>query len=100
MTHPFGRLHWLRMVLAQAYQMRLAAEAARAKPSKRTPLGDAETGPAAAAKYRARHPHGGLRQFQRAARIEAGLRPLKFDVPGKRERAVARKLAKIEARAR
>ena len=53
--------------------------------SKRHPLGDARTGPEAAAIYLARHPGIGLRQVGRFLRIEAGLRPLQYDVPGKRE---------------
>ena len=89
---PIGRL---RRALAEAFSQRQANEAARTKPSKRKPLGVAETGPDAAAKYRLRHPlaAGKLRQAMRAARIEAGLRPLKFDVPGKRERKLMSKLA-------
>jgi hypothetical protein len=55
-----------------------------AKTSKHRPFADADTGPDAATKYGLRHPRG-LRQLQRRLRIEAGKRPLKFDVPGKRE---------------
>ena len=60
--------------------------------SKHRPFGELETGPEASAKYALRHPRG-LSQLQRRLRIEAGLRPLKFDVPGKRERRCAAKCA-------
>jgi len=62
------------------------------KPPKHRALLAFETGPAAAATYRLKHPRG-LRQLQRYLRIEAGLRPLKFEVLGKRERKAAHKLA-------
>lgn len=69
---------------------------------KRRPYLDPATGAEAAMKYlgRKRLNRGSsstLRKVQRAMRIEAGLRPLTFDVPGKRERAEARKAKKRKA---
>lgn len=61
---------------------------------KRRPSHVDETGIEAAAKYLARkrlHRGSGstLRKVQRSMRIEAGLRPLTYEVLGKRERAAA-----------
>lgn len=63
--------------------------------SKRHPTADAATGPDAAADYRVRHIRGNssLRKMMRLKRIEAGKRPLKYDVPGKRERKIALRAA-------
>lgn len=80
----------------QAFSARMASQEGRVKPSKRKPVGDDRTGPGMAAEYRLKHNGEGLIQLSRYLRIGAGLRPFKFDVPGKRERTIARK---IEARA-
>jgi hypothetical protein len=95
-----SRNDMMRAAAVSAFAVMQAMEAQRlAKPSKRHPVEDSATGPEAAAKYRQRHPPGAmkLRQAMRAARIEAGDRPLKFDVPGKRERKVAARCAAREA---
>lgn len=63
--------------------------------SKRHPLLDSRTGPEAAEVYRAKHPRLGYRQFSRYLRIMAGLRPLIYDVPTRRERKT---IARITAR--
>jgi hypothetical protein len=63
---------------------------APAKASKHRAAADEDTGPAASGKYRLKHPRG-LQQGMRAARIAAGQRPLKYDVPGKRERKILAK---------
>lgn len=60
------------------------------KTSKHRPIGESDTGNEAATKYALRHPRG-LRQLQRCFRIMDGKRPLRFDVPGKRERRCAEK---------
>ena len=52
---------------------------------------EAETGIEAAAKYRLRHPRMGINQLRRYHAIEVGLRPLRYDVLGKRERKVMEK---------
>lgn len=52
--------------------------------SKHYRKGDSKTGPGAAEIYRSKHHRGGLRQFIRAARIEAGERPLRYDTEWQR----------------
>jgi hypothetical protein len=74
----------------------LARTALPAKTSKHRPIGESDTGAEASAKYALRHPRG-LRQLQRRFRIANGLRPLKFDVPGKREKRCADKAKTREA---
>jgi hypothetical protein len=95
MHHPL--FSWIRSVF-----LALATKQAKAvKTSKHRPLGDDATGPDAAMTYRVRkHFHDGragrastLRKAMRARRIENGERPLCYDVPGKRERAAAKKAA-------
>lgn len=72
------------------------------KPNRKYAPGSTETGPEAAEKYRNRRKyhagHGSsLRKLQREFRIEAGERPLKFDVLGPREAKIVARAAKRAA---
>ncbi|MBV8661480.1 MAG: hypothetical protein JO107_00125 [Hyphomicrobiales bacterium] len=96
-TPPNDPVASLRRFLQDAFAAKQAAAARGERISKRRPLGIADTGLEAASKYRFRHPGSAskassLRKLDRANRIERGDRPLKFDVPGKRERKVAAQL--------
>lgn len=66
---------------------------ANARVSKRHPLGENRTGPEAAHDYEIVHVRSNtsIRKRIRVARIAAGERPLKYDVPGKREMKLLKK---------
>ena len=81
--------HWLFNMVKGAFAHKSAAQTTDSS-KKRRPFADEDTGPGAAGEYRLKHPRG-IRQLCRMQRIAAGLRPLKYEVLGKRERAVARK---------
>ena len=85
----------LRMYFQQAFHTRMMRDE-RGEISKRRPIADLAVGLEAATKYRGKHPGfnrvGSLKKVSRALRIEAGLRPFKFDVMGKRERKVMRRM--------
>jgi hypothetical protein len=84
----------LRALIQTAFLNQRAAEALRHPTSRRN--SDDSTGMEAAGKYRLRKRFeagraSSVHKLDRAARIEAGLRPLTFDLPTKRERKIAAK---------
>jgi hypothetical protein len=92
-----SRMAELIQFLQAAFARKIQAEAVRdLKAKHRRRVADKATGQQAAQDFELLHPPiadrgSSIKKIQRADHIKRGLRPLRFDVPTKRERTIMRK---------